>query len=168
MPDFNSYSLFVQILVSSFHCTMKTPKTHVLFVENIEWMAVVATHNALQTTQNQMDCSRRVLTTVLFPEFDSKQGQPLCKTFGMFRLQNVPRTFLAATFIAFSDPLIQSPSSLLIAFLCALWNDTLRSTLQGFSTSQLSKTSRAVTVALALCPRKRLEISIVRVLIFHS
>ena len=56
---------------------MKTPKTHVLFIENIEWMAVVVTHNALQTTQNQMNCSRRVLTTVLFPEFDSKQGQPL-------------------------------------------------------------------------------------------
>ena len=79
----------VQILVGSFHCTTKIPKTHVLFVENIERMTVVSPYNALQTTQYRIDRSGRVLTPVLFPELDNKQRQPLSKTFGVFRLQNV-------------------------------------------------------------------------------
>ena len=32
--DFNSYFLFVQILAGSFHCTMKMPTMHIIFVSN--------------------------------------------------------------------------------------------------------------------------------------
>ena len=54
---------------------MKAPKTHVLFVENIERMPVGSPHhNTLQSAQNEINHSRRVLTAVLFPEFDSEQG----------------------------------------------------------------------------------------------
>ena len=125
MLDFDSYSLFVQILVGSFHCTTKIPKSHVLFVENIERMTVVSPYNALQTTQNQMDRSGRVLTPVLFPELDNKQRQPLSKTFGVFRHQNVQGTFLVAMFVAFSNPRSQNPLSPLVTFLGVLGNNTL-------------------------------------------
>ena len=53
---------------------------------------------------------------VLFPELDNKQRQPLSKTFGVFRLQNVHGAFLVATFVTFSNPRL-SP---LVTFLGVL------------------------------------------------
>ena len=148
MPDFNSYSLFVQILVSSFHCTMKTPKMHVLFVENIVAGGYLLPSFFLSSIVNRDNHFARLSACSV-----SKMS------LGHFSLQCLLRS------VIHSFRARRAHSSL---FLCVLWNDTLRSTLQGFSTGRLSKTLRAVTVALALCPCKRLEITIVRVPIFHS
>ena len=63
MPVSHSYFLFVQILVDSFHHTMKLPTMHI-FLSKI--IPVISPHNVLQLAQHEMDCSRRVLTAVFF------------------------------------------------------------------------------------------------------
>ena len=50
-----------------------------------------------------MVCRGKVFSTELFPEqLNSKQRKTLYKPFGVFCLQNVHRTFLAATFVVVS------------------------------------------------------------------
>ena len=64
-------------------------------------------------------------------------------------------------FVAFSDPLSQSPQSPLVVLLRILRNDTLRRLLQGFRSGRISKPLRAFTVALSLRPSKQFKIIIV-------
>ena len=156
MLDFNSYSLFVQILVSSFHCPMKTPKTHVLFVENIERMPVGSPHN-IRCKAHKMRWI--VAGGYLLPSFflssivnkDSHfarlSASSVCKmSIGHLSLQRLLRS------VIHSVRARRAHWSFFCVFLGTTPFDVSR--LQGFRSGRVSKPLRTFTVALSLRPSK--------------
>lgn len=105
--------------------------------------------NFWRSTQNTMDCSGRVPTSVLFPEqFGSKQGWPLCKPFSIIGFQNVSRAFLAATFVVFGDALT---GGFFVLFFCSLEQHPSMFS-PGFPNCLTQQPLRSLTIALSLRP----------------